>query len=168
MNLTSLTRGSAALLVGAALMAVGCTTPQPSAPTQASPAAQAPPTAASPAASVAPMPSGAPATSPAASGAPVQSGAPTASGAPAASPAASGAPALIKAHGKVTEIAPDLTRFTIAHDDIPELPMKAMTMPYRVTDAMVLQGIKPEQEVDFFIDNSKGELVVVKITPTLP
>lgn len=168
MYLSILPRGGAALLAGAALMAAGCTTPQLPAPTQtppatqASPAVQTSPTAASPAGS------GAPAASPTAGGAPAVSGAPKEGSAPIASPAASGAPALIKAHGKITEIAPDMTRFTIAHDDIPEIPMKAMTMPYKVSDAAVLQGIKPDQEVDFFIDSSKGELVVVRITPTRP
>lgn len=126
MNRTYLLHASATLLLGAAMLAAGCT-PPPAAPPSTQPSTKAP----------------------AASGAPAQSG----------------APGLIKAHGKITEIAPDMTRFTIAHGDIPEIPMKAMTMPYKVSDAAVLQGLKPDQEVDFFIDNSKGELVVVRITP---
>lgn len=83
---------------------------------------------------------------------------------PAASAPASPA-ALIKARGTVKEVAADKKKVTISHGDIPELKMKAMTMPFKVKSEDILVTVKPDQEVDFFIDNSAGEILIVEIKP---
>ena len=98
----------------------------------------------------------APASPPATSGG---SGAPY--GAPPAPPPA--ATSLIRVHGTVRKIADDRHAFTVSHDDIPALSMKAMTMPFKVRSPEVLASISAGTEVFFLIDPSSGEYIVVRV-----
>jgi Cu/Ag efflux protein CusF len=80
-----------------------------------------------------------------------------------ASPTASTAP--IEAHGTIKEVSKEKNEVVIQHGDIPEIKMKAMTMPYPVKSPDVLNGVKAGDKVDFFIDHSGGGIVIVRIVP---
>jgi Cu/Ag efflux protein CusF len=42
-----------------------------------------------------------------------------------------------------------------------------MTMMFQVQDAAMLEGIEPDTEVDFDIDNSAGGFEITNIKPTI-
>ena len=100
---------------------------------------------------------------------------PAASASPSATPSGSGAPygappapppaaaGVIRVHGTVRKIADDRHAFTVSHDDIPALSMKAMTMPFKVRSPKLLESIRPGSEVFFTIDPSSGEYLVVGV-----
>lgn len=68
------------------------------------------------------------------------------------------------AHGVVKSVEKEKKKLSIAHDDIPNF-MKAMTMPFEVKDAALLDGIAAGDTVDFsFTDDGSGHLVIDKIT----
>jgi Cu/Ag efflux protein CusF len=62
-----------------------------------------------------------------------------------------------QAHGVVKGFNADRTEITIAHGEIPSIPMEAMTMSYPVADTELIEGIAVSDEVDFVIlQTTKG------------
>ena len=57
--------------------------------------------------------------------------------------------------GVVRSIAEDRSSITIAHEDIPDV-MPAMTMPFSVDDASLLDGLSADDAVKFTISAKPG------------
>lgn len=54
----------------------------------------------------------------------------------------------------------------LAHEPIPAVQWPAMTMDFRVKDAKLLSGIRPEQKVSFsFVKGVEGGYVITRIAP---
>lgn len=67
-------------------------------------------------------------------------------------------------HGVVKEVDAAAGTVTIDHDEIPGL-MMGMTMAFSVSDPKLLDGIAPEQVVDFQLRDENGRYVVTEIQP---
>lgn len=67
-----------------------------------------------------------------------------------------------EAVGQVISIDTTNNTITIAHGDIPGL-MSAMSMGYSVKDSTLLEGIQPQDSVQFELTEDQGELWVSKI-----
>ena len=63
--------------------------------------------------------------------------------------------------GEITKMAPEKAQLTLRHEAIKSLGMDAMTMPYKVTNAAVLNGFKPGDTVRFTV-KMQGEQMVVE------
>ena len=57
--------------------------------------------------------------------------------------------ALHQATGEISGVYPSEKSITIRHDPISTLNMGAMTMPFDVEDARLLDGLAPKQRVEF-------------------
>lgn len=53
----------------------------------------------------------------------------------------------------------------ITHDPMPSLRMGAMTMPFDVADPKLLDGLKPDQAVEFEVRQRGADLVIQSIKP---
>lgn len=54
----------------------------------------------------------------------------------------------------------------LAHEPIPAVRWPAMTMDFKVKDAKLLSGIRPEQKVSFsFVKEAEGGYVITRIAP---
>ena len=65
--------------------------------------------------------------------------------------------------GQVVSIDLDNSTVTIAHQDIPDF-MSAMTMGYQIKDTTLLQGIQPQDSVQFELTVSGDEMWISNIT----
>jgi Cu/Ag efflux protein CusF len=50
---------------------------------------------------------------------------------------------------EITKIAPEKAQLTLKHEAIKSIGMDAMTMPYKVSNAALLKGFKPGDQVRF-------------------
>jgi Cu/Ag efflux protein CusF len=66
-------------------------------------------------------------------------------------------------NGVVTEVNQTAGTITLDHDEIPNLPMAAMTMAYPVKDRAMLKGLKPGDKVKFEAEEVDGQPKVVEI-----
>ncbi|MGH7341471.1 MAG: copper-binding protein [Candidatus Rokuibacteriota bacterium] len=66
--------------------------------------------------------------------------------------------------GVVQSVDAAAGQITIDHGEIPGL-MKGMTMTFHVSDPALLEGISPQQEVDFGVVEKGSRYVVVRIEP---
>lgn len=65
--------------------------------------------------------------------------------------------------GKVVRVSAARGKVTIAHGPIANLDMMAMTMPFTVADASMLDGLNKGDEIEFVATMEGGELTVVKM-----
>ena len=70
------------------------------------------------------------------------------------------------ARGMVKAIRLSQGKIKIKHGPIDKYGMPSMTMMFQVQDAAMLEGIEPDTEVDFDIDNSAGGFEITNIKPT--
>jgi Cu/Ag efflux protein CusF len=66
-------------------------------------------------------------------------------------------------NGVVTEVDQAAGTVTLDHDEIPNLPMAAMTMAYPVKDRAMLKGLKAGDKVKFEAEEVDGQPKVVEI-----
>jgi Cu/Ag efflux protein CusF len=66
-------------------------------------------------------------------------------------------------NGVVTEVDQAAGTVTLDHDEIPNLPMAAMTMAYPVKDRAMLKGLKAGDKVKFEAEEMDGQPKVVEI-----
>lgn len=83
-------------------------------------------------------------------------------GAHAPSPAVATAPA--QAVGEIKAINARAGTITIQHAPVPALKWPAMTMPFKITPAL-LQGLKAGQKVSFSVRVANGAAEIVAIKP---
>jgi Cu/Ag efflux protein CusF len=69
--------------------------------------------------------------------------------------------------GVVKKIEPDRNRIVIDHEEIPDY-MAAMTMPFRVSDAKVLEGVQPGDTVWFWLWTTEDDLWIEQIRREKP
>lgn len=67
------------------------------------------------------------------------------------------------AEGEVRKLDPAQGKVTIAHGEIKELGMPAMTMAYRVKPARLLDGVAVGDKVQFSADKVDGQYVVTAL-----
>jgi Cu(I)/Ag(I) efflux system membrane fusion protein len=85
---------------------------------------------------------------------------------PAAVPQAAGAAVGHQAQGKVLEVDTKAQTITISHSAVATLQWNAMTMEFAVANAALLKDIQPGAQIAFeFVERSKGEWVVTRLTP---
>jgi Cu/Ag efflux protein CusF len=76
--------------------------------------------------------------------------------------ACGGASDVHQGHGIVKKIEPATRQLTLDHEEIPGL-MDAMTMTFDVEVDVPLEGLQPEDEVDFQVQEKHGRMVVTEI-----
>jgi Cu/Ag efflux protein CusF len=64
--------------------------------------------------------------------------------------------------GRVVSVNPSASSVELAHEEIKGL-MPAMTMPFRVKDAAVLNGLRPGDQVTFVLEINSGIELITKI-----
>jgi protein SCO1/2 len=64
--------------------------------------------------------------------------------------------------GMVVSLDSENNTITIAHEDIPGF-MSAMTMGFHVKDSTLLEGVQPEDSIQFELTVSEGEMWVSAI-----
>lgn len=79
--------------------------------------------------------------------------------------AMSGAPAAAAemASGEVRKVDKDAGKLTIKHGPLANLDMPAMTMVFRVSDAGMLDQVKPGDNIAFEADKVNGQLTVMRM-----
>ncbi|SHN09991.1 copper-binding protein [Roseibium suaedae] len=65
--------------------------------------------------------------------------------------------------GTVRKVDLKSKKVTIAHEDLKNLDMPAMTMPFRVADEAMLGQLKEGDEIEFTAERIKGNLTVTEI-----
>jgi Cu/Ag efflux protein CusF len=65
-------------------------------------------------------------------------------------------------NGVVTEVDQAAGTITLDHEEIPNLPMAAMTMAYPVKDRAILKGLKAGDKVKFEAEELDGQPKVVE------
>jgi Cu(I)/Ag(I) efflux system periplasmic protein CusF len=78
-----------------------------------------------------------------------------------AKPAAAASAVLTE--GEVIRIDKTAGTATIKHGPMPKLDMPPMTMPYRVKDKTILDGLKPGDRIRFDADAVDGVFTVVRL-----
>ena len=73
--------------------------------------------------------------------------------------------ALHSGTGEISGIYPSEKSITIRHDPMPTLNMGAMTMPFDVEDARLLDGLTPKQRVEFQVKQVGSDFVITAIKP---
>jgi Cu/Ag efflux protein CusF len=63
--------------------------------------------------------------------------------------------------GEVRRIDTENRKITIKHEAIPELDMAAMTMAFRVTDALSIDKLKAGDKIRFSLGKVEGKWLVV-------
>jgi protein SCO1 len=64
--------------------------------------------------------------------------------------------------GRVVSIAPDKSKITLDHDDIPGL-MRAMEMAFTVDDPKILEGVEPGDEVDGRLQTDGSKYTITQL-----
>lgn len=77
------------------------------------------------------------------------------------------APKVYVVKGVVQEIHTETKEVVVAHEDIPGF-MEAMTMPFRVLDAKVLQGVAPKEKIVFRLVVTDSGYHIESIEPAEP
>ena len=67
------------------------------------------------------------------------------------------------AEGEIRRVDTAAKTITIKHGDFKGIDMPAMTMAFPVSDAKMLDGVKPGDRVKFSVEQSGPDLVVTKI-----
>lgn len=65
--------------------------------------------------------------------------------------------------GEIRKVDTEQRKLTIRHEAIPEFSMVAMTMVFRVADAVPLDGLKPGDKVRFRLEKKDGQLVLTAL-----
>ncbi len=65
--------------------------------------------------------------------------------------------------GVIKKIDKDTQKITIKHGEIKNLDMPSMTMVFKVTDAALLDKVKPGDNVKFTAEKQEGAIVVMAI-----
>ena len=65
--------------------------------------------------------------------------------------------------GKVKRINADNGKVSIAHEELTNLDMPAMTMVFRTATPEMLEKLEPGQEIEFVAERVNGKLTVTKI-----
>jgi Cu/Ag efflux protein CusF len=75
--------------------------------------------------------------------------------------AAHAAPPFVNAEVKAVDMASG--QVILAHEDIPNLNMSAMTMPFEVTDKEMLRGVKAGDKIRAQFDMVNGRMVMTRL-----
>lgn len=67
--------------------------------------------------------------------------------------------------GEVRKVDREAGKLTIKHGPIKNLDMPAMTMVFHVTDAKLLENVKPGDKVRFVAANEGGKYLVTDLRP---
>ena len=67
--------------------------------------------------------------------------------------------------GTVKKIDKAAGKVTIAHGPLANLNMPAMTMVFRVKDAIWLNQMQPESKIRFLADSINGSLTIIRFEP---
>lgn len=65
--------------------------------------------------------------------------------------------------GKVKKVNADKGKVSIAHEELTNLDMPAMTMVFRTATPEMLEQLEPGQEIEFVAERVNGKLTVTKI-----
>lgn len=85
--------------------------------------------------------------------------------APVAFAADEGAGATHAGRGRVKSINAEAQSLRMEHEPIASLKWPAMTMNFKAHDAALLQGLKPEMEVDFELAKFGSRYEITRIAP---
>jgi Cu(I)/Ag(I) efflux system membrane fusion protein len=62
--------------------------------------------------------------------------------------------------GEITKLAPERAQLTVRHEAIKSMGMDGMTMPYKVTNSVVLKGFKPGDSVRFSVKMQGDQMLI--------
>jgi membrane fusion protein, copper/silver efflux system len=83
-----------------------------------------------------------------------------------APPAAGTTPVTHRGEGTVEAVDPSQASVTLAHGPIASLKWPAMSMDFKVKDAVLLRTLKPGQKIEFeMVAGAPGEYVIVRVQP---
>jgi len=68
-------------------------------------------------------------------------------------------------YGEVKKVDKTVGMVTLAHDKIPNIGMPAMTMSFKVKDAVWLEQMRPGDHIRFQAENVGGEFTIVHFEP---
>jgi Cu/Ag efflux protein CusF len=80
-----------------------------------------------------------------------------------ASQATTAANGIGSAEGEVRRVDKDAKKLVIKHGDFKGIDMPGMTMAFPVKDPKLVDNVKPGDRIRFFVEQSGGDLVIVKI-----
>ncbi|MGA1473195.1 MAG: copper-binding protein [Burkholderiaceae bacterium] len=72
------------------------------------------------------------------------------------------------ATGEIRRLDPENRRLTIKHEEIKSIDMPPMTMVFYVKDARLLDGLKPQDAVDFQVIEEGSKYMVTAIRRKMP
>ena len=72
------------------------------------------------------------------------------------------------ATGEIRRLDPENRRLTIKHGEIKSIDMPPMTMVFYVKDARLLDGLKPQDAVDFQVSEEGSKYMVTAIRRKMP
>lgn len=65
--------------------------------------------------------------------------------------------------GVVKKVDLSAGKVTIAHEELKNLDMPAMTMVFRAEDAGILEKIKEGDQIEFVADRVKGKITIIEL-----
>ena len=74
-----------------------------------------------------------------------------------------GAAASPMSSGEVKKVDKDAGKITIKHGPLANLDMPAMTMVFRVQDAVMLDQVKADDKVNFIAEKANGVIMITRI-----
>lgn len=66
-------------------------------------------------------------------------------------------------NGEIRRVVKASNVLVIKHEDIPNIGMSAMTMPFKVKDASLLENLKAGDKVKFTVSEENQDLVITQI-----
>ena len=69
------------------------------------------------------------------------------------------------ANGEIRRVVKQNNTVVIKHEEIPNIGMSAMTMPFKVKDVGLLENLKPGDKVKFSVVEENQDLVITQIKP---
>lgn len=66
-------------------------------------------------------------------------------------------------NAEVTDVDERAGLVTLQHEDIPNLNMPAMVMPFEVADKKMLQGLKPGDRIRAQFDTVDGKMLLIRL-----
>jgi Cu(I)/Ag(I) efflux system periplasmic protein CusF len=71
---------------------------------------------------------------------------------------------LEKVAGQVVKVDAERGKITLKHARIKSINMAAMTMPFKVKDAALINAVKPGDKVLFSVAMVEGELIITQLS----
>ena len=68
-------------------------------------------------------------------------------------------------NGEVRRVVKQSNTIVIKHEEIPNIGMSAMTMPFKVKELALIENLKPGDKIKFTVLEENQDLVITQIKP---